>query len=365
MTSRIGVLHLVDSLTAAGTERMAVLLANNLPQESYRAYLCASRKTGPLRSHIQPNVVFFDLRRRGRFDFFAIMRLSSFVRRENIQIVHAHSTSLFLGSVLCLLNPSLRLVWHDHYGFHEKQTRPVFLYSPFAHQARVVFSVTRQLVNWSINALGIPGDRVIYMPNFVESCEISNHPCDLPGKDGKRIVCVANVRRQKDHLTLVDAMSKIVQVEPQAHLLLVGEKTDVHLTELVQNQIFHAGLSRNVTWMGTRQDVATILKNCDIGVLSSVSEGFPVVLLEYGRAELAVVATKVGECVEILEDGNAGMLVSPSNSNSLASAIMQFLNSADLRARYGRRLKSRIENNYSVDTIVLKICKEYDRVLKK
>lgn len=365
MAIKTGVLHIIDSLTVAGAEHVAVTLANNLPQESYRAYLCASRKSGPLQKRLRPHVVFFDLRRRGRFDFFAIMRLSNFVRRERIQIIHAHSTSLFLGSLLCILNPSLRLIWHDHYGFHEKQTRPVFLYSPFARQARVVFSVTRQLANWSIDALGIPGDRVIYMPNFVEVGEISDCPHDLPGEDGKRIVCVANVRRQKDHLTLVDAMSKIVQVEPQAHLLLVGEKTDAHLTELIQKQIFHAGLSRNVTWMGTRQDVAAILKNCDIGVLSSVSEGFPVVLLEYGRAGLAVVATKVGECVEILEDGNAGMLVSPSNPNSLASAIMQFLISADLRARYGERLKGRIENNYSVDIIVLKICKEYDRVLKK
>ena len=70
--NKIGVLHLVDSLASGGAEHVAVMLANNLPQERYRSYLCASRQAGPLQSQIQPHVTFYDLRRKGNFDFFAI-----------------------------------------------------------------------------------------------------------------------------------------------------------------------------------------------------------------------------------------------------------------------------------------------------
>jgi glycosyltransferase involved in cell wall biosynthesis len=363
MSAKTGVLHLIDSLTAAGAEHMAVMIANNSPQESYHVYLCASRTAGPLQSRIQPHVSFLDLRRRGRFDLVAIVKLANFVRSEHIRIIHAHSTSLFLGAVVCLLNPKVRLIWHDHFGFQEKISRSAFLYRLFSRRTQTVFAVTRRLTDWSVNVLGISRARVIYMPNFVEGREFPKTHYDLPGENGKRIVCVANVRAQKDHLTLILALAQIVQDEPSAHLLLVGEETDAPLTELVRDEIRRYGLKKQLTWLGSREDVPMILTNCDIGVLSSVSEGFPVTLLEYGRAGLAVVSTQVGECAEILEDGEAGLLIPVSNPTSLASALLRLLTSPELRNKYGEKLKNRVEHNYSVEVIMQRVCQVYEDIL--
>jgi glycosyltransferase involved in cell wall biosynthesis len=360
--NKIGVLHLVDSLASGGAENIAVMLANNLPQDRYRAFLCASRQAGALQNKIQPHVLFYNLRRKGRFDVLAIMRLAAFTRREHIGIIHAHTTSLFLGAILTLINPGLKLIWHDHSGQNDTASRPALLYRPFAQQAQAVFSVTKVSAGWSMRALGIPKERVSFMPNFVELLQVSG-VLDLHGESGKRVVCVANVRAQKDHLTLLRALAQIVMVEPQAHLILVGADSDLHLAEQVRQESQRLGLASNLTWLGPREDVSLVLSNCDIGVLSSVSEGFPVVLLEYGRAGLAVVVTQVGECAEILEEGEAGILVPPSNPDALASALLRLLKSPALRTQFGKRLNERVKQNYSAETIVSQVCQVYEQIL--
>lgn len=360
---KIGVLHLVDSLAAGGTEHVAVKLVNNLPQDRYRAYLCASRQAGPLQKQIQPHVTFFDLRRKRLFDVFAIIRLLGFIRREHIDLIHAHSSSLFLAAILCLFIPRLRLIWHDHFGLQGITSRPVYLYFIFVKRANAVFCVTRELVSWSVHSLGLPKERVNYLTNFVEAQQSLNLSLDLPGKPGKRIVCVANVRAQKDHLTLFRALKKVIQIEPQSHLLLVGALTDAGLANQLQIESQRLGLEKNLTWLGPRQDISLILVQCGIGVLSSISEGFPVVLLEYGISGLAVVATRVGECAEILKEGEVGILVPASDPESLATALLRLLNSPVLRSQLGGRLNEWVKQNYSTEIIMNQVCQVYEQIL--
>jgi glycosyltransferase involved in cell wall biosynthesis len=358
-----GVLQLVDSLASGGAEHVAVMLANNLPMDTCRSYLCASRRTGPLQSELRPEVGFLDLQRKNRFDIAAILKLARFSQQENIQIIHAHTSSLFLGVIVSLINPRIKLVWHDHVGRHEIKSRSRFLYGFFARRASIIFTVSRDLASWAVNTLGLPKERVLYLPNFVEMQQYDSKSLNLPGHRGKRVVCVANVRVQKDHLTLLQAFSKVVKSEPNAHLLLVGGDTDTILAKQARKTSRELNLESNVSWLGPREDVPSILSNCDIGVLSSVSEGFPVVLLEYGQAGLAVVATRVGECAEILEDGEAGILVHPSDPDELADEILHLLNSQDLRVRFGERLAERVKQNFSVETVINQVRQVYERIL--
>lgn len=361
--NKIGVLHLVDSLASGGAEHVAVMLANNLPKDRYRVYLCASRQAGPLQNQIQSYVTFYDLRRRGRFDVFAILRLAMFIRREQIGIIHAHTTSLFLGAILKFIDQRLKLVWHDHAEQKSMGEWRTLVYRPFVRQAQVVFTVTKELERWSVQSIGLPENRVHYLPNFVEPHQTMNVSLGLPGTAGKRLVCVANIRLQKDHLTLLRALAQVVKVEPQAHLFLVGAENDPHLASQARQESQRLGLASNVSWMGPREDVPLILENCDIGVLSSVSEGFPVVLLEYGRAGLAVVATQVGACAEILNDGEAGILVRPSSPDSLAVVLLRLLKTPALRTQLGERISERVKKNYSTETIVNQVCQVYEQIL--
>lgn len=354
---------MVDTLVPGGLERVAVNLANGLPAASFRSHLCTTRSEGPLEGLLSPAVGRLRLSRAGRFDVGALRRLVLYLRAHDIRLIHAHGTSLFLAVAAAAFRPRPVVVWHDHFGRFESEERPVRVYGPAVRRAGGVIAVTEDLANWSRRRLGARADRVYYIPNFAVPPAESPGVVGLPGSKGSRIVCVANFRRQKDHLSLVRAMTLVVRSRPDAHLILVGESSELDCEEDVRDLISLEGLGRNVSLLGFRNDVAGVLRACDLGVLSSTSEGFPLALIEYGWASLPAVATRVGQCEEILEGGRAGILVPSASPEALAEALTSLLVSADRRQGLGARLRRRVEKEYSRERTIERVCDVYETVL--
>ncbi|HUB34981.1 MAG TPA: glycosyltransferase [Bryobacteraceae bacterium] len=362
----IGVVHVVDALAMGGAERVAVNLANLLPRERYAAHLATTRAEGPLSEMVAPHVVRLSLERRGRIDTGAVRRFARFLKERSVRIVHAHASALFFARLGTALGRESALIWHDHYGRADFGDRPAWLYRLATRGAAGVIAVNETLAAWCRERLRLPEERVWYVPNFVAEAEpagTSEEPA-LPGEPGKRMVCVANFRPQKDHPNLLRAMSVVARQAPGAHLLLVGEPGDGTYTEALRAQITELGLEGAVTWLGPRKDVAAILRACDIGVLSSASEGLPLALLEYGRAGLAAVATGAGQCPEVLDHGRAGMLVPPREPEALGRAMVQLLSDGRQRMELGARFHLRVEEHYSPDRIVGQVCEIYESVLR-
>ena len=365
--NRVGVMQITDTLALGGLERVAVNLANHLPREQFRSYLCVTRGTGPLRESVAPHVQRLDLNRTGRFDLGAVLRLQRFVAENDIRILHAHGTSLFIAAASVFLAAPARRparVRHGHFGRSDVQERPAQLYRLATRTAEAVIAVNEPLAKWSVDKLRMPPGRVWYIRNFVATPRPEAAPAaPLPGRPGARIVCVANLRPQKDHLNLLKAMKVVAHHEPDAHLLLAGDAGDKAHLETVRQAICEWNLGTRVSWLGPRGDVPSLLKQCDIGVLSSVSEGLPLALIEYGMAGLAAVATRVGQCAEVLEDGAAGLLVPPQAPEALATALLTLLKSPRLRHELATRFSKRTREFFSPEAVIRQVSAVYDRVL--
>jgi glycosyltransferase involved in cell wall biosynthesis len=223
-----------------------------------------------------------------------------------------------------------------------------------------VVAVNEDLARWS-RELG--ADPVVYLPNFVPDTLEVPIP-DLPGEPGRRVVCVANLRAQKDHPNLLRAFSRVLRDEPAVRLLLAGADVEPQYAARVREQAAALGDGGGrVVFLGSRPDVPALLRGCDIGVLASASEGFPLSLLEYGRAGLAVVATRVGQCAEVLDEGEAGVLVPPGDPDSLAWAVLALLRDPARRAALGERLARRVRERYSAGAVMERLEAVYHRAL--
>ena len=363
--SRIGVMHLTDTLEAGGLERMAVNVANLLPRDQYLPYFCTTRRDGPLADLLAGDVVRLRLERRRRFDGRAILRLASFIQVHDIQILHAHGSALFIADLASLSPPRRAVIWHDNYGGHGVVERPELLYRLATKRVSWVIAANQELAAWSRSRLRVPSERVRYVPNFICEAKPNGRPPELPGQSGTRIACVANLRPQKDHPTLLRAMALVRQQVPTAHLLLVGAISDPAYFDFIQKEILRQNLSQHVSVLGQRQDVAAILTACDIGVLSSAGEGLPLALLEYGAAGLASIATSVGQCAEVLDGGRAGMIVPPGSPVRLAKALTFLLQSPKQRASLGEQFRRQVKEIYSSGPIVEQICRVYETVLNE
>jgi glycosyltransferase involved in cell wall biosynthesis len=360
-----GVVHVVDALKIGGAERVAINLVNLLPRDRYVPYLCTTRSEGPLSSFVSPHVTRLCLERRGRVDTAALRMFVRFLKEREIRIVHAHASALFFASLARALSRQCALIWHDHYGRADFADRPAWLYRIATRNVAGVIAVNQTLSGWCRRRLHFRSDRIWYVPNLVPDPAATSETdaITLPGEPGKRLVCVANFRPQKDHPTLLRAMTIVRRQVPGAHLLLIGDSADPAYVASIRAQISDLDLDPSVSYLGPRKDVASILRACDIGVLSSASEGLPLALLEYGNAGLAAVATTAGQCSEVLADGDAGVLVPPASPDDLARALVGLLNNEQNRLHFAARFQARVEAQYSPSRIMGRICEVYNTVL--
>jgi glycosyltransferase involved in cell wall biosynthesis len=355
-------MHIIDTLSAAGAERVAVNIVNHLPRDRYVPFLCTTRREGPLEALVAPDVTRLSLGRGQRFGYGAALKLRKFIQANDIAILHVHSSSLFITR-LAALGLNVAIIWHAHYGRYAIDDRFAFRYRVATNGISGVITVNEELAYWCSHVLGIPTQSVWYLPNPVCLDDEGRSPAvPLPGANGGRIVCVANFRREKDHFTLVRAMASVVEKVPQAHLLLVGKGNDSRYESLVRTEIAKHSLEGSISILGERQDVPAILRECDIGVLSSASEGLPMSLLEYGVAGLAPVATRVGQCADVLDFGKAGILVPASSVEAMSSALISLLRSTEKRIALAERFRRHVSQRFSVEAAIGKICDVYEAV---
>jgi glycosyltransferase involved in cell wall biosynthesis len=173
-----------------------------------------------------------------------------------------------------------------------------------------------------------------------------------------RLVTVGRLQAPKDAVTLIRALAALRERPFEA--LLVGDGPD---RPAVEEEIRLLGLEPAVELAGERNDVPELLATADLFVLSSHSEGLPLSILEAMAAGLPVVASNVGGVPEAVVDGDTGLLVPPSDPQSLAAAIDRLLGDPALRRRLGQAGRTRIAEHFDLAAVHQAHLDLYRRVL--
>jgi glycosyltransferase involved in cell wall biosynthesis len=354
------VLQIIDSLNPGGAERMAINYANMLNENDIESHICCTRKEGILKEGIDSGVFYFLLNKKFSLDFKAILRLKNYIKKHRIEILHAHSTSFFLATIIKILYPSVKLIWHDHYGnseFLKKRKTAVLKYS--SQHFDGIISVNSKLKIWSLQNLHCKN--VIKVNNFVSTKAQNSLGINIKGDPlAFKIICVANLRPQKDHENLLNAF-EIVASKYNVSLHLIGNDPQTNYSKILLEKINNFSFKGNVYYYGSQKNVLGFLKQCDLGVLSSLSEGLPLALLEYGVAGIPVVSTNVGQC-EALLNGN-GKLVPSGDPISLAREILYYYDNERDRILAAKELNLDVLSNYSEESIRKKVIRLYTEVV--
>ena len=363
----IRVLQIVDNLTLGGTESVALNLANDLNDEpGFQSFLVCTREEGPLNERIKPGVTYLFLGKKRQLDIAAIWKLHKFIRRNRINIVHAHSTSFYYPALLKVLH-RFKLVWHDHYGLDIKPDgKRHYPYIPFSRAFNFAICVNETLLASNKKHLHVKAEKQDYLPNYSVTLSTNNSAAlSLTGSDAFRIVCLANLRPQKDHKTLIEAFKIVKEQVPQSTLYCIGICTGDEYEKDIRQLIKNLNLEVSVVLTGGVNNPFLYLERSAVGVLSSQSEGLPLSLIEYGLAGLPVVCTSVGQCPDLLRGGENGILVPPGDSVALGNAIVSFFKTEGLKERLAFNFNFFIRNHYSKQAILQKLKIIYHSVIKK
>jgi len=198
---------------------------------------------------------------------------------------------------------------------------------PWVNSVVMISEATRQFF---IEHRGIPAakTRAILNGAHLETLHgVSAHPgLVLPRV---RFGIAARMVAAKDHFTLLRAFATVVKEIPEAELQIAGDGPLRNRIEGLANDL---ELTKSVTFLGALPNTAQFLSQLDIFVLSSLSEGLPLALLEAMAAGLPVVATRAGGTGEAAIDGKNAYLADIGDPNGLAQAMIRMARNPDMKA---------------------------------
>ncbi len=174
---------------------------------------------------------------------------------------------------------------------------------------------------------------------------------------------VANLNRPvKGGTYFLEAIPEIVGKVPNARFLIIGR---VEREEELRAKARALGVDDYLTLAGYRGDIARCYEIMDLSVLTSLSEGLSITLLESLNHGVPVVATRVGGNPEVVVEGETGFLVPPRDVPAFAGRVIQALKDPALRARMSTAARSRIRKEFQIRSVAARYLEIYEDVLRQ
>ena len=369
------IFHVITTISKGGAESHLVDLCRSMRERGVEitvAYLKGDGYWAAEFAKLGVAVVALEAKRYA--DLAAIYRLRRAIVASQPDIVHAHMPPAELYAVLALRGlPEVRLVTSKHNDQEPFYRGPgaSLLERHCAGRAHSMIAISNAVrsyfaASWPERLAqklvtiryGISptsgGEAAIASPRALrEEWQI---------KEGEVLFgIVARLVEQKSISTLLQAFALLRDsTSAPVKLVVVGRGP---LESELRGLAGDLGLSDAVVWAGFRTDVATVMRSLDVFVLSSVYEGFGLVLLEAMEASLPIVASRVSAIPEIVVEGKTGCLVPSRDAQALATAMVSMLNEED-RHRMGKSGHDRLLSDFAVDRMVDETFSVYQSVME-
>lgn len=230
-------------------------------------------------------------------------------------------------------------------------------YGPFVHRW---IALSRDLQDYLTDRVGLPSNRVTRICNgvdhlrfappaqrqVIEGCPFTDPALCLVGTVGR-------MQTVKAQPLLARAFARALALQPQLaqtfRLVMVG---DGPLRDQCLRVLGEAGLM-HLAWLpGERSDVPQIMQGLDLFVLPSLAEGISNTILEAMASGLPVLATQVGGNADLVASGLSGQIVSPSDAEAMAHALVEWGCDPVRRRRAGAAGRQRVEEQFSLQSMV-------------
>jgi glycosyltransferase involved in cell wall biosynthesis len=251
-------------------------------------------------------------------------------------LVHASGLASSLLASLPARLTGVPLVWHAHDMLPRKARNEPFIRAAGA-AARAIVCVSKASQGRLLE-FGVPPGKCHLVHSGVPIPPLGSG-IGGPAAGAPVVLAIGTITRQKGQHVLVEAAPELLRRYPDLEIVIVGEvmhETDRSYLQQLKADVARQGLTRQVRFLGFRDDVASLMERASIVAHpSTAEETLGLVPIEAMAAGLPVVASRIGGLQEIVEDGVSGILVVPGSSASLLGALVSLLDDQGLRASMG------------------------------
>ena len=360
---KVNVMFVVPTLRRAGAETQVIDLVNGIDNEYFSKTLVVfGRNIDQINRVDNANVALGHFPQSTKYDFSMIGKIAELIDQHAIDVIHCTlQVSLLIAWLArrkATRNPRLVVAIHTTINVSLKaELYDRYLYRWLIAQCdRVVFVCNAQAEHWKekFSFLG-ESARVVY--NGVDTTHFSPDGFKTVGKEFRRqrgipenavvIACIAGFRREKGHLNLIDAFSKL---GGDSYLLLAGEGP---CREAIGQLAVRRNVQDRVKFLGNVSDVRPVLAAGDVSVLASTAvETFSIAMLESMAMEVPTIVTDIGGLREAVVAGETGDLVVANDSKMLAEVLNKYLSNVPLLREMGRQSRLRVIDLFHQDSMV-------------
>jgi len=357
-------LHIDTARTWRGGQNQCLLTVKGLRAAGHETILVVHPQ-GELRRRAPQDEWLVPLAPRFEVDFHAAWKLARLIRALHPRVVHAHDPH---GVALAALALAFRqpivppaLVVSRRVDFRLRGNA----FSRYKHKQVRRFICASEAIRQILLRDGFEPARVVTVHEGIdlthvgEAEPVSLHQTFWLPQGAPVILNVAALVPHKGQRYLIDAMAQVVRAVPQARLVILGEG---ELRPSLEKQVADLGLERHVLLPGFRHDVLSLLKTCDVFVLSSVMEGLGTSLLDAMACARPIVGTEAGGIPEVVLDGETGHVVPPRDADALADALIDLLTNDERARAFAAAGFERVRKRFSVERMVEETLAVYEAV---
>jgi L-malate glycosyltransferase len=371
---RIRVAYGIDSFETGGTEMNAVRTIEHIDRDRFDVRFVSLSTRGPLIERVRAagvpiaefeigSLVGVQAFREGR-------RLADWMRRESIDVFHAHDIYSNIFGVPWARRAGVPLVIASRRWWTETNRRPHAMLNRLAYRfAHRVLANSESVARLLYEVERVPANKLLVIHNFVDEKAFQAPPATwiesqraglgLAAGD-EAIGIVANLLPIKDHVTALRAVARVAPSHPRLRLVLVGEGGEQPALAALAESL---GIGDRVVFAGRRPNQPSMHWLFRVSLLSSRGEGFPNSLVEAMAAGRPVVATRVGGVSDAVDEDVTGLLVPAGDDASMATALSALLDDPVRAKTLGDAGARRACDRYHVSTVMQVLQETYKDLL--
>lgn len=364
------ILHTIETGGPGGAETVVLNLASGLDTRRFRSLVLlpgGSWLPGKLQESRIPT---FLVRSKAWYDPRLPAGMARLVRREKVDLIHSHLPDQNFYSCLVgrLTGRKTIVTYHGPVELAQSRGFKGWIKLSFVRHAASAVVVVCDYVGRMLAARCFPTQRLFRIYNGIDVDRYSmprrrqlHEELGCPA-EANIVGMVANVRASKGYEFFIRAARHVVERFPATRFVSIGD-IDRTLGKPLFKLVEELGLKDRFLFLGFRENVPAVLSDLDVFVLSSVSEGFPLVILEAMAAGKPVLATRCGGTEELVEDGRNGVLVPPRDAEALGNKIGELLAHPEWAQSLGQVARNTVLSRFSMESMVHQYEELYERLL--
>jgi len=295
------------------------------------------------------------------------------IKQERIELIHSHLLDMSCLSAIAAAAAGVPHITTEHGDIHHVSrkltVRTLLKAKILAILSNKIVFVSKFTRDKFVDITGMHENKscVIYngvdLSTFEKPVNVQEKRAEIGIRESDLIVGnVANLYPVKGQTYLLKAAKQVINQIPNAKFIFIGRGP---LEEELKREAHSLGIGSSVKFLNYREDVKDLLKIMNIFVLTSLSEGMPVSMIEAMASKVPVIATSVGGIPEVIQDGLNGYIVTPSDPSQLANRMSTLLKNEDIAQNFATAGYNKVRDHLTLQSMITKYAVMYNLFIKK